>query len=148
MGVVPGAAAVFVVWLPVAFAEAQRLEFVILLPLPLIAAFLLIWTPVAWLLFPFTRQWSGKQVLGAGTETAAMCWLVLPWLLATIAFPILLDENNEAVAAFAAIGVGLLWSKLVSDPFARFVTEIWWPSGANRSESDRTRAKTKEGRTE
>ena len=129
VGVLPGTAAVFAVWIPVAFEGAQHPEFVVLLPLPLVAAFLLLWAPVGWLAVRFTQRWRERKVLGPATETAAMSWLVLPWLLATIAFPILLEQDNETIAAFAAIGVGLLWSKLLSDPFARFVRAIFRECG-------------------
>ena len=121
VGVIPGTVAVFATWIPVALTEVERPEFVILLPLPLVAAFLLSWTPVAFGLFYFTRRWSVRPALGPFTETVAMSVLLLPWLLAAVAFPSYMEQHNETVAVIIAISIGLLWSKLVSDPFARFV---------------------------
>ena len=121
VGILPGVAAVFAIWIPRVVAEVPRPEFVILLPLPLVAAFLLAWTPLAVGLFYLMRRWDGREKLAAGTETVAMGWLVLPWLLATVVLPSYLGLEDETVAVVAAIGIGLLWSKLISDPFARLV---------------------------
>ncbi|MCY4417936.1 MAG: hypothetical protein OXE87_16745 [Chloroflexi bacterium] len=124
VGVLPAMVAVFAIWMPVAFREAGQPEFVILLPLPLVAAFLLIWTPLGWVLFHLKRRCRMRLTLGGLTETIAMIWLLLPWLMATIALPALLGENDELVASVTSIGVGLIWSNLISQPFARFVRSI------------------------
>ena len=125
VGVLPGTVAVFATWLPLAFAEAEQPEFFILLPLPLVAAFLVLWTPVTWGMFQLTRRWSSRRLmLGAAAETGAMCLLLVPWLLAAVVLPAYLDQSNDTVAAVVAIAFGLLWSKLISDPFARFVKSI------------------------
>ena len=124
VGVLPGTVAVFATWLPVVFTEAEQPELFVLLPLPMVAAFLVLWTPVAWAMFRLTCHWRDKPVLGALAETLAMSFLVLPWLLAAVVLPSYLDQNNATVAAVVAIAIGLLWSKLLSDPFAKFVKAI------------------------
>ena len=128
VGVLPGTVAVFATWLPVVFTEAEQPEFFILLPLPLVAAFLVLWTPVTWGMFQLARRWCKKPVRGPIAEAVAMCLLVLPWLLAAVVLPSYLDKKNETVAAVVAIAIGLIWSKLISDPFARFVKAFAYSS--------------------
>lgn len=79
VGVLPGTVAVFATLLPLAIAEAEQPELFILLPLPLVAAFLVLWTPMTWGMFQLTLRWSNRRlVLGAVAETVAMCLLLVP----------------------------------------------------------------------
>ena len=121
VGALPALAAMFAIWIPVALKETTHIGFVVLLPLPIASAFLFMWAPVTWGLLRCMQRWHDRPRLSSFTETLAMSALMTPWLAATFGFLAILAEASQTLTTVTAIFIGLLWSKLLSDPFARFV---------------------------
>ena len=80
------------------------------------------WIPVQYILLRLRKRCICRPRLGPFVETLTFVSLAVPWLAAAYWFPaIFIEEHDQNISLSVTVLVGLVWSKLVSDPFARFV---------------------------
>lgn len=125
VGYVPGAVSIVAIWLTI-LPEIADVKWFVLGPITTVPMFLFAWIPVAYWLVRCARRVADRSILGPATDTLSMAWLTLPWVMAAVVLPNLFDPANESafnetVSAIGIICIGLLWSGLLSRPFARFV---------------------------
>ena len=86
---------------------------------------LILWAPVTWLFFWGTRRWSKKRLLLRPlTELVSVTLLMIPWFLAAFVLPHSIDANHQTLTIMASIGIGIVWGRVVSEPFARVVAVL------------------------
>ncbi len=87
--------------------------------------FLGAWIPAQYTLLQLRKRWICQRRLGPLVETITFIFLGTPWLAAAYFFPaIFIDEHNQTISLCVTVLTGLVWSKLISDPFAKFVRSI------------------------
>ena len=88
---------------------------------------LVVWGLLTWGLFHLARRWKKRLVRGPLTELTALLFLMSPWILAAFVLPEQIDTANDTVTIVASIAIGLMWGKVVSEPFAKLVQAIRGP---------------------
>ena len=87
--------------------------------------FLWAWTPTQYWALQLRKKWISLRRMGPFIETLTFVLLALPWVAATYAFPaIFIKDHDQTVSLCVTVLMGLVWSKLISDPFAKFVRSI------------------------
>ncbi|MDE2780783.1 MAG: hypothetical protein OXI91_14075 [Chloroflexota bacterium] len=87
--------------------------------------FLGAWIPTQYMLLQLRKRWISRRRLGPFFETLTFISLAAPWLAAAYWFPaIFIDEHDQTISLCVTVLTGLVWSKLISDPFAKFVRSI------------------------
>ena len=83
------------------------------------------WVPTQYMLLQLRKRWISRRRLGPFVETLTFISLAAPWLAAAYWFPaIFIDEHDQTISLCVTVLTGLVWSKLISDPFAKFVRSI------------------------
>ena len=122
VGVVPSAVAWFSISIPKVLAEVEQDRMLIVFMLYLVWAFLLIvWAAIAWVLLQLDRRCRERMIWGPVTELCTAIGLMAPWILAAFVLPATVSAKHQVFTIVASIGIGLLWSKVLSEPFARLV---------------------------
>ena len=122
VGILPSAANWFAISVPKIFAEAdQDYTLVTLLLYAVWALLLSVWASAAWFSFWLHRRCKKRLVWGPLIELTAVTWLMAPWILAAFVLPSAVSADHQVFTIVASIGISLLWSKVLADPFARLV---------------------------
>ena len=125
VGVLPAYGVMCAYWIPEVVKQTDTPVQFILLPMAPALLFLFIWIPAQYLLLWWRKKCSSRPVLGPFVETLTFTLLAAPWLAAAYFFPaIFIDQHYQPISLCATIITGLVWSKLISDPFAKFVRSI------------------------
>ena len=125
VGSVPAYGIMTAYWIPEVFIQSDTPIQFILLPILPAVLFLLIWIPAQYGLLRLRKRCECRPRLGPFVETLTFISLAAPWLAAAYLFPTMfIDQDNEAISSCVAVLMGLVWSKLISDPFAKFVRSI------------------------
>ena len=85
---------------------------------------LLVWAPAARFLFWVADLSRKRSVPGPLTELVALSSLMIPWMLAAFVLPQWIDAHHQTITIMASIGVGLVWGKVISEPFATLVQRL------------------------
>ena len=123
VGILPSAA----IWFSIGIAKLTTVwdgdyvagVFLVMLPL---WGFLIVWAPVTWVLLWLDRRVPPKRIIAKPlAELFAMTLLMAPWGLAAFILPPAIDADHETFTIMASILAGLLWGKVISEPFAKVV---------------------------
>lgn len=128
IGAVPAYGIMTAYWTPEVFSQSETpIQFILLPILPAIL-FLLIWIPAQYGLLRLRKRYACQPRLGPFVETLTFISLAAPWLAAAYFFPTIFmnqeNQDNQVIASCVTVLMGLVWSKLISDPFAKFVRSI------------------------
>ncbi len=82
------------------------------------------WAPVTWFLFWLHRSCKERLVLGPLAELCAAISLMAPWIVGAFVLPPAVSADSHIFTITASIGISLLWSKVLSEPFARLVRAL------------------------
>ena len=125
VGAVPAYIIVSAYWIPEIFKESDAPIYLILLPLAPAVIFLVVWIPAQYGFLRLRTKYSCRPRLGPFVETLTFTSLAAPWLTAAYFLPdIFLDQHNQIISALITVLIGLIWSTLISVPFARFVRSL------------------------
>ena len=125
VGAVPAYVIASAYWIPEVFKESDTPINFILLPLAPAVFFLMVWIPTQYGLLRLRKKCSCRPRLGPFVETLTFTLLAAPWLTAAYFFPqIFMDQHNQIISTLITVLMGIIWSTLISDPFARFVRSI------------------------
>ncbi len=122
VGVLPSAVIWFAISVPKMLAEVDQDYTLITFLLYAVWALLLsVWAPAAWFSFRLNRRCKKRLVWGPLIELIAVTLLMAPWILAAFVLPSTVSADHQIFTIVASIGIGLLWSKVLSEPFAQLV---------------------------
>ena len=125
VGAVPAYVIVSAYWISEVFKGSDAPIDLILLPLIPAALFLVVWIPAQYGLLRSRKKYSCRPRLGPFVETLTFTSLAAPWLTAAYFFPdIFLEQHNETISSLITVLMGIIWSALISEPFARFVRSL------------------------